>query len=362
MAPRNTNQSSSAESVVFDNLDLDPADLGAEDTSADDDLGDDSQDDQGDQDLSDDRGNEPELRQQPEKKPLTDLRASHTPPKPLAQGAPRADAKGNLIDASGKVIAKAGGEARLYTTLHQTRQGLAAAQRQGADLNTRLTKAVEIGQGLARQVQDYRAREEQITALGVKPEDHISALQLYSQMEKDPAGTLKKLLTRAAANGIDITQLGITGGAGGLDLKSIVDTLREEMQTGLKPLKDRTAQEQQQQQENDRVRQATEKANQDVQDFFGANQEAVPYLPVFEQALKDPRTKGMSLGELWARIQLNLVRNPPQRDRRDNANPQQRRNLPNGRSMPQEGSSEMAPVDSSYDSIVRDVMASAGIR
>ena len=65
----------------------------------------------------------------------------------------------------------------------------------------------------------------------------------------------------------------------------------------------------------------------------------------------------MSLGEVWARIQLHFEKNP--QSRRNQNSP--RRSLPQGRPAPVNGAAtDLAPVTDSYDAIVKDALSKAG--
>jgi hypothetical protein len=79
---------------------------------------------------------------------------------------------------------------------------------------------------------------------------------------------------------------------------------------------------------------------------------------VFTETLK--QFPGMTLGEIWARIQLHFALNPADTRRTPSNSP--RRSLPHGRGTPSNGGGnpDIAPVTDSYDAIVKDALTKAG--
>jgi hypothetical protein len=162
-------------------------------------------------------------------------------------------------------------------------------------------------------------------------------------------------LTRAATNGISVAELGLQ--PGGLDSKSLVEMIKQEIGNAVNPLRERTEAENKQAQQRTQEQQQLTKIQSQVDSFFNENPEAKQYLNVFSQTIK--QFPDMSLGEVWARIQLNLAQNPQSRRQPQNS---QQRSLPSGRgNPPTNGSSDLAPVTDSYDAILKDVMDRAGL-
>jgi hypothetical protein len=341
---------SAAEDTVFSNLGLTRDDLGM-------DVGDGS----GNEDLEGGSGNEDLGSGQEGFEP--ESRVSHTreerepaPSRIPSSAEVKADGKGNLVTADGKIVARAGKEARLYQDLHKTRGQAQTLQGQLADVTGRLHKAVEIGQQVHR---DLLAAREQVNAVkqfGLDQSEHLTALRLFKELRDNPQQALKNILTRAATNGINISELGIA--AGGVDPKSLVDVIRQEIGNAVNPLKERTATEKQREQQTARETEQRNRINGEVQTFFTENPEAKKYLPVFTQTIK--QFPDMTLGEAWARIQLHLATNPQQR--RQPQNSPNGRSLPSGRQGPPQGNGELAPVSDSYEMIVRAALDKAGIR
>jgi hypothetical protein len=323
-----------AEDTVFENLGLDRADLGIEEDQG-----------SGWEDEGQDTFESEEQVETPEPRPARAIpdRAEVKP-----------DGRGNLVGPDGKVVARAGKEARLYQDLHRTKGQAQTLKGQVEEVTGRLKKAVEIGQRLHQELQTVKAQTEAIKQFGLDQSEHLSALRLYKELRDDTAKTLKNLLTRAAANGINIQELGTSGG---IDPKSLLDMVRQEIGTQLNPLRERTEAEKKLQTERDQLRQQQERVQGEVNDFFRENPGAQEYLPVFTQTIK--QFPNMSLGEIWARIQLHFERNP--QDKRSTNSPP-RRSLPSGRGAPPGGNAgDMAPVNETYESIIRDAMTKSGI-
>ncbi len=359
--PKPNLPNSAAEDTVFDNLGLSREELGldgqgddfgsgnedlGDDGSGNDDLTLDTRGQQGDDDQGDDQS-----------------RVTHTESRPLPRGAEvRPDKQGNLIDKNGKIVARAGKEARLYQDVHKFRGQAQTMQGQVAEVNGRLRKAVEIGQRLHRDLLEARAVNDSVKQFGLEQSEHLTALRLYKELRDNPQTAIKNILTRAAANGINIAELGATSG---VDPKSLVDLVRETIGKELNPLRESTAAAARQRQEETALAQRQGEIQSEVDQFFRENPEAVPYLQVFTNTIKQyPK---MTLGEIWSRIELHFARNP--QDRRSNQNSQRgrngtRRSLPQGRNVPvgNRQGDDMAPVSDSYSTIVQAALDAAGIR
>jgi len=293
----------------------------------------------------------------------------------------RQDQKGNLIDTrTGELIARAGSEARIYQRVHKQasdyiRAATGNIQNQMAAERGKLSRAVEIGLGFEKELSELKSYVSQINAYELPKEGLLEAAGLYKQAQSDPVGVLKSLLTRAALSGIDISQLGMD--PKGMDPRTMMDMVRKEMQAAVKPVTEYTTQ-QRKVQENQQVEsQYLQQAERQVNDFFGRTREAIPFTHIFHAVLSQPRFQNMSLGEIWDKIQLHLIRNgidprqPPTRSQRQRLNGTQggqrpSRSLPSGQGMaPQGGDGNgrgpagPAHPSMSYDAIIREVLGSA---
>ena len=330
-----------------------------------------------------------QVRQQQREAPQRQQR-DRAPPDPLKQNTlkfdPRAsfhqDKKGNLVDArTGEIIARAGSEARIYQRVHkQASDYIQAAtrniQNQMVTERGKLERAVEIGLGFEKSMQEARQQLAKINAFELKNDQLIEAAQIYKQAQTDPVGVLKNLLTRAALSGIDITQLGLP--AGGVDAKGIADMVRREIQQNIAPVQ-KFAQGQQKREEEQQVQsQYLQQAERQVNSFFSSTPEAVPYMHIFQAVLQQPQFQSMSLGAIWDKVQLHLMRNgvdprrPPSRSQRQRLNGQpasDQRSLPRGQGMAPSGSDRVAKGNAgpahpgmSYDAIIREVLGANNVR
>jgi len=293
----------------------------------------------------------------------------------------RQDQKGNLVDArTGEIIARAGSEARIYQRVHKQasdyiRAATGNIQNQMQAERGKLNRAVEIGLGFEKELSELKGYVSQINAYELPKEGLLEAAGLYKQAQTDPVGVLKSLLTRAALSGIDISQLGMD--PQGIDPRTMMEMVRKEMQAAVKPVQEYTT-TQQKAQENQQVEsQYLRQAETQVNQFFGANREAIPYTHIFHAVLQQPRFQNMSLGEIWDKIQLHLIRNgidprqPPSRSQRQRLNgtpggQRPSRSLPSGQGMaPQggdgtgRGNAGPAHPSMSYDAIIREVLGNS---
>jgi hypothetical protein len=297
------------------------------------------------------------------------------PQRPLPQNAEvRADQRGNLIGPDGRVVAKAGFEARMYQETQRARRELVTEQGRTRDLTSRLSRAIEIGQQFHTRMQQLEQslndRNTAAARLGLNDAESVQAMQLFAGAKTDPVGTLKKILTMAAAAGVDVTKIGIA--PGGVDAKSLVEMVRGEINSAMNPLQQRLQQEQRTSQEQEHAQRVYNETESELNQFFTQNPDAREYIPVFHEILRQPQFQHMTMGEVWAKIQLNQMRmaNDPQFAARypnsplRRQNPQPRRNLPSGRGNPSYvpgNMDEMAPVSTSYDAILRDTLDQLGV-
>ncbi len=386
MAPRNERE---AMSTVAENFGLTADDLGMDrenpfeglDFGEGDDV--DGENDQLSLDADLGEGNDlqaPDASQQT----YQDLRVSHTPPQqrqPTQQQQPRplpaasgltTDKKGNILNAEGRIVANAGREARLFQDNHKLKGQVNTVMQQAnavvRSTQGKLEQAVEIGMALSRQLQEMRAKPQLESEFGISNSELRFAAELARSAKTDPIGTLKTLLTKAATSGIDLTQLGLQ--PGGFDTAALMRMVREEIAKGVEPVTQMTAQ-QRQAQEAQTQRQSEQQAiNSELTDFLNENPAAKGYLAVFKEIYSQPALAKLSLGEVWTRIKLNLLRrgidvdNPQQQYQQQQQRTQNRQQprVPNGRGNPPGGGNqrqqpmEMAPVSASYEDIVRSVM------
>lgn len=355
---RGSQGSDSAQETVFDNLGLSAEDLGV-DSGADDLEGDEGEQEQQEQYI------EPE-RERPAER-LDDLSVSHTrsgqgrqaEPRPFARSAEvQPDQQGNLVDPqTGQIVARAGREASLYQRGFKSGENakVGGLQYRLTQRENQLRQAIDAGKKLSDEVKNFRTQQESLKQYRITPEDQLAAYKLYSDLRARPSDTLKALLTRAAATGINVAELGVPG-LTGADAKSLVDMVREEIGKVTTPIEERNRQEREQQAERDRHNQEQQRVESEVQGFFAENPQAQRYITVFEKVLANPEFRHMSLGEIWARIQLNELRSG-QKDQAPNRQNRGRFPRLSGRGAPPARNNEgPAPISMTYDEILRGVL------
>jgi hypothetical protein len=329
---------------------------------------------------------DPEIQRQQSQQRPQQRPSQQQPPDPLRarsmQFDPRADfrrdQKGNLVDPrTGEIIARAGSEARIYQRIHKQATDYirgASTRIQGALAEERgkLSRAVEIGLDFEKQANEAKAQLQKLNAFELPHDQLIEAGQLYKQAQSDPVGVLKHLLTRAALNGIDISQLGFDSNQ--LDSRSILDTVRQEIAKGVKPVQDYAAQRQTERETQQVEQKYLDEAKTQVEGFFKSTPAAVPFMSIFHAVLQQPQFQTMSLSSIWDKLQLHLMRqgidphNPQsqqRQQRQDTRDTRPSRSLPNGRSMAPGGNDRggrqqnagVAHPSKSYDAIIREILA-----
>lgn len=291
------------------------------------------------------------------------------------------DNKGNLIDANGQIIARAGSEARHYQKFQRHFEAplRAAAQRieqgghQNRQLNENLNQAVQIGEQLVAKVRELSASQSSgiDKEFGLTRDELIQAATFARQAKTDPASALKSVLTMAAARGIDLKSiLGPNAPQGGLDMKVIQDLIASQIQTAIKPVTERNQQEQQREQQQQEFNAAVTQIQNEARSFFERTPDAVPFLEAFRKIKTDPNLRHLGMDHIWTEIQLRLARSGHSPQSYMAAMRQQTPNggtMPNGRSRGgmsyeqpshQQRDGSMAPVSQSYDDIVRDLLRS----
>lgn len=118
-----------------------------------------------------------------------------------------ADAKGDIYDARGSLIAKQGYGRSIFHKLYPT---LEAHERELSSLRTRV-KNYEDANTVAKQN-------------GLQLDEYGAAMQLYVSWKKDPVKTLNSLLTIASENGKDVSSIR-QGGVDMAAIRSMVDEI-----------------------------------------------------------------------------------------------------------------------------------------
>lgn len=238
------------------------------------------------------------------------------------QGKARPAQNGDLVDAQGRVVAKAGAERRFYEDSIRLRN---EAQQTAQRL-----------QDAEHTIAAYREAATMPTQLGLGPDEVASAMQLMAMYKKSPIETLKYLLTEAQAAGHNVAQL--VGGQGNLDPAAIKRMIADE----LKPLTARAASEQ-------ALQQAQHEGAQEAEQFFTQFPDARLHEPVIVSMMsKDER---MTPREAYFQLRAYVIErglnwNAPLADQVGQANGgtgQQQSHQPANRGVPTTGRQGQAP-------------------
>jgi hypothetical protein len=122
------------------------------------------------------------------------------PPQP-PRGRYPADEAGNLIDANGNIVARAGRERQLFEVARNVGTQLERAQRAVQQYEGELVQ-------LRSQVDAYRESNALMNELRLTPADATNAFRFIAHYRQDPVAAIKNLLTEAQAAGYTIDGIG----------------------------------------------------------------------------------------------------------------------------------------------------------
>jgi len=131
-----------------------------------------------------------------------------------------ADGKGNIVDRSGKVLARAGEGARLWQEASRATAQVGNLQRQ-LDTATRKLQGQEQLISQANEIVNLPAK------LGISREDYNEGVTLMSRWRADPVGVAKEVVARTLTFGYNVTDiLGKTAGDA-LEMRGISQMIKE---------------------------------------------------------------------------------------------------------------------------------------
>ena len=220
------------------------------------------------------------------------------------------DEEGNLIDASGEVIALAGKSRTYYEGLKNE------ARKQRGAANDLAVQNLQLSQKFKDLYDEYKGIKSNatspvqsiVTETGLNDTDATAAIQLMQQYKTDPIGAIKSLLTQAAQSGIDVGQIGANVS---VDPALMQKQFDQALERHIKPLTEA--------QLRDRAHQ---EAVQEATQFLETFPEAVQYETQIAQAKgKFPQ---MSLAEIWMRLRRELDKQPERQPQQRQRQPQQR--------------------------------------
>lgn len=240
-------------------------------------------------------------------------------------GAQFADGKGNIVDKDGKIVARAGSEARLWQEASRATAQVANLTR----INEQMQQRMQANEAIMQ-----RAREvaELPQKLGVSKEDFNEGITLMSKWRSDPLGVAKEIVARAMSFGYNATD--ILGKNAGDSLE--MSALRRLVDEATAPMKQQRERETQQQQEQTRGQQeynafvtryplAEVHADAIARLMSNGSPAVDAYFAVKEFALENGLDFNSPLGPQVAAMRNGGQRHTPPQDQRRSAAP-----MPNG--------------------------------
>jgi hypothetical protein len=164
----------------------------------------------------------------------------------------RVDAKGNVINREGHIVAKAGNERRLFEKGRALEGRLQVAQRETQGMQAALKKLTDAAA-------DAKVLEGQPRALGLSAEESYMGLRLVSMYKKDAGEFFRYVVAQMTKAGHDVSKL--TGNGGAVvspDPAAIQDLIRREISTALGPITQTRQRADEDARTNDEVMQQTQ--------------------------------------------------------------------------------------------------------
>lgn len=226
---------------------------------------------------------EPQPTQSPQPQPTPPSEEHHRDTRPYLDRFLGEDETGNLILADGTVIA-AKGKAREYY------EGVKREGRDTRDALRQMTvQHAELGKKFKELYANFEAvsTSEEVKSLssrtGMSPAEINQAVETMKLLREKPLDGLKKLLTQARLNGIDVSSLGVHGG---IDLSVIRDEIRQEFRRNQPNTTVVKTQEQ-----------LFQEAQTEVRDFLTRHPQAQEHFQVLTQAKQ--KFPNATLDQLW---------------------------------------------------------------
>lgn len=208
------------------------------------------------------------------------------------------DKAGNIYH-NGKIVARAGREARMLTGFRK----VALADRQAAvNMAKRVTQVAEGARELFARYDQLQKQKTMFDTEGISPQEQAQVLAIAKAYKKSPLEGIKLMLTQAHLAGVDIKS--ITGGTGGLDPAALLAQFEGKVTELLKPVLHETSQ-----------RANQNSVREEAQGFFERNprakavSKAVGGSHKLGQLLNEAKRRApdLSLDELFQRLDYALL-------------------------------------------------------
>lgn len=263
------------------------------------------------------------------------------------------DSDQNVIDPrTGKVLAQAGGERRLFQELHRTQVERADLARQNQQLGTQLRQVLSIAKELDATNKAMRDTH------GLDANELREAAHVYGQFKSDPKAALQTILTKLAINGTDMSSLGLNQPMG-LDAKALSQQIENVIAQRMAPFE---AMQQQQAQQSRANAEAAE-ADREVRQFFTSNPEAVQHVPTLRAILG--RFPNMGLNEAWLRLRNHQLTQQRQASSSENhgrnGQPPQGKQRAQVQAHARPHANALADVNEDYGAIINSILDEAKV-
>jgi len=187
----------------------------------------------------------------------------------------------NLLDKNGKVVAKAGQE---RTILERTKKALVEKNEAVAALTTRLRQVAAAGTEVLAKYKELQQESNYYKTIGLSKEQAKEAQDLYARFNTDPKGALKHIMTKMHLNGVDLSDIGVSGP---LDAKAIADQAISEYATRNKPVQ----------------KTPEENAKEEAMSFLSRHPDAAAQTEIIAQAKQ--RYPHLSLDTIWFKLSIH---------------------------------------------------------
>ncbi len=187
----------------------------------------------------------------------------------------------NLVDKSGKVVAKAGQE---RTVLERTKKALTEKAEAVTVLTNRLRQVAAAGTEVLNKYKELQQESNYHKTIGLSKEQSKEAQDLYARFNTDPKGALKHIMTKMHLNGVDLSDIGVSTP---LDAKAIADQAISEYATRNKPVQ----------------KTPEENAKEEAMSFLNRHPDAASQTEIIAQAKQ--RYPHLSLDTIWFKLSIH---------------------------------------------------------
>lgn len=205
----------------------------------------------------------------------------------------REDKAGNFVDEDGNIVVRAGKSRDIFVKIKKAWQ---AEQRKVVDITQEFNKIHAAGRDLHTKYVALQAQKTLAEQRGLTPEENQQAVDLAALNKIDPKQAVRKILTIAHGNGIDLSDLGVTGP---LDAKTVAEQAVKDYIAQSKPV----------------PKTPEEEAQEEADGFLKRWPDARQHVKLIVEA-KD-RYPSMSFDQIWFEILFHAKRPQKQSQKRD---------------------------------------------